>query len=115
MLSVLIAGLAGSLRTLPADNGGAPAVGAGDWAPRAVVVCSNASGAGNYSIPLAAEVDGAALVILALQPSDLFTKSMVSNNQSLDAFLQSDATGVRAVGSTSYLFLAYPPAGCGAP
>lgn len=101
-----------ALATLPADNGGVPSFAAGDLYSGGSVVCTNFSGSsatGTYVLPLGPEVDGAAMIVFALQPSDLFTQNMASANVSLDTFLNSDAVGSQAVGATSYLFLAYGP------
>lgn len=92
--------------TLPADNGGASAYSVGDIFAGGTVLCVNSTG-GNYTLPIEPEVEGAALIVFALQPADLFTQNMASANSSLDSFLSSDAVGAQAVGATSYLFLAY--------
>ena len=100
--------VAAATATLPADNGGTATFGAGDYFAGGQVTCTNFTQPGsNYSLALQAEVSGAALIIFALQPDDLFTRYMARANASIDAFLRSDAVGEAAVGSTSYLFLAY--------
>ena len=102
----MLTGLSLLIGTLPADNGGVPAFSVGDLFAGGTVICTNTTG-GNYTMPIAPEVEGAAMIVFALQPADLFTQHMASASASLDAFLQSDAVGSRAVGATSYLFLAY--------
>ena len=100
------------LTTLPADNGGRPTYGVGDRFSGGTVLCtdfSNASSLGNYTLRIAPEAAGAAMIVFALQPSDLFTQNMASAQASLDAFLHSDAVGLQASGGTSYLFLAHGP------
>ena len=96
--------------TLPADDGGVTTYAAGDKFAGGSVICTRfvqASAAGNYTLPIGPEVVGAAMIVFALQPSDLFTKNMANGNASLDAFLNSDAVGASAVGATSFLFTAY--------
>ena len=96
--------------TLPADNGGVSTFAIGDLFPGGSVLCTkfvNGTAVDNYTLPIGPEVDGATLIVLALQPTDLFSQNMAGANSSLDAFLHSDAVGLRAVGATSYLFLAY--------
>ena len=108
--------------SLPADNGGVATYAAGDIAPRIVVTCANFSSeetvsssreaeAGNYTLTAA---KGTPLIILSASLGnssdrtgpDLFVQNMVTNNASLDAFLDSDAVGSRAAGNASFLFLA---------
>ena len=96
--------------TLPADNGGATTFSVGDLFAGGSVLCTrftNISAGNNYTLQIGPESTGAAMLVFALQPSDLFTQNMANANSSLDAFLNSDAVGASAVGATSYLFLAY--------
>lgn len=108
--------------TLPADNGGPATYSAGDIAPKIAVVCANFSTENAASTSRESDTEnytltatkGTALIILSvalgnssdMTGPDLFVQNMVTNNASLDAFLDSDAVGSEAAGNASFLFLA---------